>query len=182
MLKALLIVGLAVLPAACSDDGDSEEAVDMPAGGDSLSDNMDQPLPANPSASKDMKAPSLTDLAQGAQQNSAAQAQAQAQAAAGLANNGLPKQIEGEGAKTGALNGNASGINNGKPLYVRCAVLRVRSGAGVNFPTVGYVTYNMQVTPLEIQNGKWVKIGPNKFVSRPFLSDDLNSKQFIPAH
>ena len=77
-------------------------------------------------------------------------------------------QAEGEG-------------SNYPPLFVRCAVLRVRTGPGMGYPTTGYVTFNTEVFPLE-QNSKWVKIGQNKYVSRHFLSTAKNSKQYIPAH
>ena len=83
---------------------------------------------------------------------------------------------EGEGA---APAGNPMAGN--ETLFVRCMVLTIRKGPGVEHKPEGYLLFNAEIKPLE-QQGKWIKIAENKWISRPFLTDNFNVKPSLPAH
>lgn len=165
VLKALVVAGLVVLPAACSDDQENpQEAVELSedvegGNGMGMGDGFGGIQP-----------PALGDIAGQAAQ--AAEEAAKAEAAAAL--QAAPPQ--------GETMGQAAPQGNYPAMYVRSYVLRVRSGPGKQFATVGYVTYNSELHPLETTNNEWVRIGNNKFVSRNWLSPQKGAPKYIPAH
>lgn len=57
-----------------------------------------------------------------------------------------------------------------KEEYVVCCVgyLRVRRGPGISYEEVDKLPNGKKITVIEI-NGKWAKIGPNRWVMRDFL-------------
>lgn len=161
MIKHLLLMaGIAMFPLACAgEDEDTEEAVEMP-GEEGEDFSADTEEPSFPEVASD-EGSSLSDLA------GAGDAAATA-AAASIENAG----VESSGVEN---------TGNGQSQYVRCAVLRIRSGPGMDHGTVGYLTFNSEVTPVS-NDDVWVKIGENKYIGRHFLSDGVNERQYIPAH
>lgn len=172
MIKYLLIfLGLGALPFACSDDSDeTEEAIQMPGDEDDGTAGIeDEPsIPTMADDAKDeIEDPSLTGLADDAT-NAAA-------------NNGDMGQADSM-SDTSSDSSMQAPVGSGSPMYVRCAVLRIRSGPGVNHETVGYLTFNAEVFPVESSSSSWVKIGEGKYIGRRFLSDQKNASQYIPNH
>lgn len=177
MLRQILFAsGLVFMPFACSDDQEeTEEAIEMPDG-DVTSDSG----PAVPDGSDPMGDATGTDDAVGGGManvdpgSSIPDGNPAANNPGSVGNPGSMGEGEGEGASMGAGGQYPS-------MFVRCAVLRIRQGPGTSYPTVGYVTFNTQIIPQEL-NSKWVKIGANKYVGRHYLSSHKNNKQYIPAH
>ena len=158
MIKHLLIsAGLAFMPFACSsDEEETEEPVQMP--GDEM--GME---------SAELGDPSATDPAG-----------LGADDAAGFGS--LPGDAIGSAAADMVGDAASSAMGGEGSLFVRCHVLRVRSGPGMSHKTVGYKTYNEELTSVDASNPKWTKIGEGQFVSRRYLNVQKNSKPHIPAH
>lgn len=67
----------------------------------------------------------------------------------------------------------------GTALYVRCNVLTIRRGPGVEHNTEGYLIFNAEVKVQE-QQGKWIKFADGKWVSSKFLTSSINDKPSMP--
>lgn len=90
---------------------------------------------------------------------------------------------EGEGAgegEGGMANGMDPGMANGQnPWYVRCHVLRIRTGPSLGHGTAGFLVFNAEVHPMGEENG-WIKLAPNKYVSKRFLLGHKSNKPSFP--
>lgn len=167
MVKELLIAaGLVFMLPACSGDDQEEPEDVVEASPDSQMDSdagdddgfSDAVAEANAAAAPDSGMPGMDD--------------------AGLP--GTDSEVPVDEAVAEQLPGDMS-PGDGSIQYVRCNVLRIRTGPGVQHGTAGFLVFNAEVHSLGSQ-GKWVKIAENKYVSGAFLTPERQSRPSMPSH
>lgn len=76
-----------------------------------------------------------------------------------------------------------NGTPTGNAYMVTAALLHVRGGPGISFPSVGGLAYSDKVQALEFAaNGKWVRIGDGQYVSAHYITPIANQNQSLAAN